>query len=302
MINRNQLAIFHAVAEEGGIGLGARRLHISQPAVSAQIAELESALGVKLFERLPRGVRLTEAGELLAGYARRIALLEAEAEAAIRDLVGLRRGRLAIGASTTIGAYLLPALLRQFRRQYPEISLELEIANTERIQQHLLDGTLALGLTEGLADEQLLEVEVFREDELVPVVGPGHPLTQRRRVTPRAFLSNPLILRERGSGTRKIIEQALAARGFSIGPSLSLGSTEAVKGAVAAGLGVAFVSSLALAPELETGRLHQVGIVGFKIRRPLHLLRLRGRPLPPSASAFLDLLHRSNRPGVREKR
>src|SRR5580700_2167879 len=139
-MNLNHLAIFHAVAETRGISLGAERLHISQPAVSKQIQELERSLGTKLFDRIPRGVRLTESGELLAGHARRLFALEAEAETALGELRGLERGRLAVGASLTIGVYLLPDVLAKFHQRYPGIELAVDIANTDEVQTRLLDG------------------------------------------------------------------------------------------------------------------------------------------------------------------
>jgi DNA-binding transcriptional LysR family regulator len=290
MLNRNHLALFHAVAEEGGFGLGAKRLRISQPAVSLQVRELESVLGVRLFDRLGRKIRLTEAGEVLLSYTRRIAHLEQEAEAALADLAGLKSGRLSIGASTTIGAYLLPQLLSKFRESYAEVSLHLEIANTEQIQQRLLDGTLDVGLTEGLADEAQLIVEVFREDDLVAIVAPNHPLARKRKVTAEAFLLNRLILREPGSGTREVIEHALARKGLHAQAGYCLGHTEAIKGAVHAGLGVAFVSALAVAGDVKLGRLAIIKLSDLAIHRPLHLLRLQGRTISPSLEAFLALL------------
>ena len=148
-MNRNHLALFHAVAQAGGISGGAAAARVSQPAVSKQIAELEDALGVRLLERLPRGCRLTEAGKILADYAQRWRSLENDAARAIEEYRGLKRGRLAIGASLTIGGYLLPGVIAEFHRRFPEIELQMEMANTGHIQKALLAGTIELGLTEG---------------------------------------------------------------------------------------------------------------------------------------------------------
>jgi DNA-binding transcriptional LysR family regulator len=147
-MNINHLAIFHAVAEEGSLTRAAERLHVSQPAVSKQLRELEKSVGMALFHRLSKGVRLTEAGELLAGYARNLFAIEAEAEHALGELRGLERGRLTVGSSTTIGMYLLPQVLAHFHRQFPRIELHLEIANAEQIRQRLTDNTLDLALSE----------------------------------------------------------------------------------------------------------------------------------------------------------
>ena len=134
-MNRNHLALFHAVAQAGGISRGAAAAHVSQPAVSKQIAELEDALGVRLLDRLPRGCRLTGAGKILADYAHRWRSLENDAARAIEEYRGLKRGRLAIGASLTIGGYLLPGALAEFHRRFPEIELQVETANTQHIQR-----------------------------------------------------------------------------------------------------------------------------------------------------------------------
>ena len=141
-MNRNHLALFHAVAQAGGISRGAERLHVSQPAVSKQIIELEDALGIRLLERLPRGSRLTDGGKLLALYVQRLAAMEDETARAIEEFRGLKRGRLAVGASTTIGAYLLPQVFGEFHRQHPDIELQLEIANTETVQNQLMEGSI----------------------------------------------------------------------------------------------------------------------------------------------------------------
>jgi DNA-binding transcriptional LysR family regulator len=257
--------------------------------VSLQVGELEQNLGVKLFDRLPRGVRLTAAGRVLADYARRIAALEQEADRAIQELRGLKRGRLAVGASQTIGVYLLPEVFGEFSRRYPEIELDLEIANTEAIQKKLADGLLDLALTEGFVESEELEATVFRQDELVPIAPPGHPVLQKP-VTAEEFCREGLILREHGSGTRAVIERALEGKGLSVRPVMSLGSTEAVKRAVASGIGLAIVSSLSIESELKAGTLAVAAVTDLSIRRPLHRLELRGKGRSAPAEAFLAVL------------
>lgn len=282
-MNINHLAIFRAVAEEGSVSRGAQRLRISQPAVSKQIRELEKSLGVALFHRLSTGVQLTEAGELLAGYARRLFAIEARAERALAELKALERGRLRIGASTTIGAYLLPEVCARFQREYSGLELHVEIGNTRETQRRLLDNEVDVAFTEGLksgvAGAPDLQASVFHQDEIVAIVPPRHKLwrkAQRGPLSPEEFCKEPLVLREEGSGTRAVVEQALGERGVEWEGSLSLGSTEAIKRAVAAGIGVAFVSRLTLATELRAKTLKIVPLAGFKIERPLHRLRRRG--------------------------
>lgn len=289
-MNINHLAIFHAVAEERSMSRGAERLFISQPAVSKQIKELETALGVTLFDRLPRGLRLTAAGEVLAGHARRLFAVEADAERAIAELKGLALGRLTVGASLTIGDYLLPQILGEYRRKHPGIALHLEIANTQVIQQKLRENALDVGLTEGFVEDADLDAEVFGEDELVAVVPPGHPLLQEGEVPAARFCAEPFLMREPGSGTREVVERALAQRGIAVHPAMSLGSTEAIKRGVASGLGVAILSRLALETEIETSRLCLLALSDLTITRPLHLVRLRGKSAGAAVQAFLNLL------------
>ena len=296
-MNYNHLMIFLAVAEEGSVSRGADRLCISQPAVSKQLGLLETSLRTKLFDRLPKGVRLTDAGELLLGYARRLSALEREAEQAMGELQGLARGTLTVGASLTVGAYLMPELLADYSRRHPHIALTLEIANTEVIQGMLRDGKLDFALTEGFADDPDLDAAVFAHDELVAIAPPGHPLLAEAPVTVAHLLQEPLIQREPGSGTRAVLERALAERGLTIRPLMSLGSTEAIKRAVAAGAGLAVVSRLALSLELETGRLALLPLSDLTLRRPLHRLARRGAYESRAAKAFRELLSAARPPG-----
>lgn len=268
----------------------ADRLFISQPAVSKQIAELEAALGVSLFDRLPRGLRLSAAGEVLAGYARRLFATEADAEQAVAEMKGLKQGKLTIGASLTIGGYLMPRLLGAYHKQYPGIALHLEIANTQVIQQKLREHALDLGLTEGFAEDAALDAEVFAEDTLAAIVPPGHPLLEQSAVSAARFCAEPFLMREPGSGTREVVERALYQRGVIVRPAMSLGSTEAIKRGVASGLGVAIVSRLALEMEIANGLLCPLPLFDLAITRPLHLVRLRGKSDSAAAQAFLALL------------
>lgn len=293
-MNLNHLAIFHAVAEEGTISKGAERLHISQPAVSKQLAEFERALGTPLFDRLPKGVRLTESGRLLHLYARRLFALETEAERALRELRGLERGRLALGASTSIGPYLLPSVLARFHRAHPGVEVYLEISNTEAIQKAVEEGGIDLGFTEGFLHSPHLEARVFLEDELVPIVAPGYDLPLKDEALTLARLCRePFVVREPGSGTREVIEEALRSRGLSVHPAMTLGNTEAIKRAVAEGVGVAIVSRLTIQEEERDGQLVVLRVADFTLRRPLHQLQVHGHQASASVRAFLTLFRAS---------
>ena len=179
----------------------------------------------------------------------------------------------------------------EFHRQHPDIELQLEIANTETIQNQLMEGSIEIGLTEGVIQAEHLDSEVFHADELVAIAPRGHPLLKQKRVTARELCREPFILREAGSGTRAVIERALSKHRLTIKPILSLASSEAIKRAVIAGVGLAIISRLAIGCELQIGSLAVIPVKDLAIHRPLHLQKLRSKTPSPSVSQFLHLLH-----------
>lgn len=289
-LNFNRLRLFVAVVEYGSVTRAAEAISISQPAVTKAVHELERDLGLPLLDHVGRGVVPTEAGLLLANYARRIFALADEASRAMEDLRGLGRGRLAVGASTTIGIYLLPELLGSYRRRYPAIEVFLDIQNTqivaERLREHLLD----LALVEGPVEGDDLLIELFRLDELVLVTSPAHPLAIHGGATVSDLADAPFIMREPGSGTRDVVERSLAAAGIRPNVVMELGSTEAIKRAVAAELGVSIISRHTIGMEQALGRLAVVPVSGLHIERRLNVLQRRASHLTPAAAAFLALL------------
>jgi DNA-binding transcriptional LysR family regulator len=289
-MNLNHLAVFHAVAQAGGMTRGAERLEVSQPAVSKQVRQLERALGVRLFDRIGRRVHLSRAGEALADYARRLFALADEAQAAMADVRAGGRGRLAIGASQTIGTYLLPGVLAEFWRRHPRVELLVQVANTEQVHRRLAGLELDVGLTEGFVEEGELEAEVFHRDELVVIAAPGHRLAGQRRVPLSAVREESFVLREPGSGTRAVEERALARLKLPVRGVMELGSTEALKRVVAEGVGLAIVSRLAVAADRAAGTLVVLPVAGLRIERPLHLVRRKGRRDGPALQAFCAVL------------
>lgn len=293
-MNFNHLLIFHKVAEKRHFTHAAEELFISQPAVSKQIHELEKTLGQPLFTHMGRSIYLTEAGQLLYDYASRIFALSNEAEAALEEMHDLERGRLAIGASTTIGTYLLPELLGRYRMQYPHIQLSLDVTNADEVQERLLTHRIEIGLVEGMVSNTDFVKQVWRQDELVLIASPQHPLVRdNEQVSLQHLLDEniPFIRREQGSGTREVLEEAIAARGLSpLQTSMELGSTEAIKRAVAAGLGVSFVSEHTIGLELAAGQLRRVPLTDFKLTRPLSIVFPRQRRLSRAAQVFLQLI------------
>ncbi|MCC2656612.1 MAG: LysR family transcriptional regulator [Panacagrimonas sp.] len=289
-MNLNHLSIFQAVAASGSVSAGAQRLQISQSAVSKQLGDFEHALGVTLFERLPRGVRLTEAGRLLQGYANNLVALEADAESAIRDLKLGVRGRLRIGASRTVGAYLMPALLARFRRRHPDVEIFLQVDSTGAIEQRLIASDLDIGFTEGIVGSELLDYRVFDRDELVLIAAPGHPITRTNPAPLSAVVQQPLLMHEVGSGTRAVTEKAFSSRRIALRPSMTLASTEAIKHTVATGVGIAVLSISAVRTELAAGTLKVVRMKGLTIDRPLYRIQRKGVWSSPSLQALVELL------------
>jgi DNA-binding transcriptional LysR family regulator len=289
-MNLNHLAIFHAVAQTGSMTLGAESLDISQPAVSKQVQELESSLHVHLFDRIGRRVRLTQAGEILADYARRLFAVAHEAEEAMADVRTVGRGKLVIGASTTIGTYLLPAVVAEFWRRHPKVELLVQIENTEQVHRRLAGHELDVGLTEGFVEEEELEAETFHKDELVVIASASHRLAGKAPVLLSTVRAEPFILREAGSGTRAVEERALARLKLPVRMALALGSTEAIKRVVAEGVGLAIVSRLAVRAECAAGTLAILPVAGLRMERPLHLVRRKGRRDGPALQAFCGIL------------
>ena len=291
MIDPSLLPTFVAVARAGRISAAARSLHLSQPAVTAQVQRLEQALGTPLFVRSPRGVDLTAAGERLLGYAREVRRLLDEAETTLGDRHE-SGGELLLGASTTIAAYVLPPVLAAFRAAYPSVSLRLEVANTERVLAGVVGGELPLGLVEGHARAPGVRLEPFVDDELV-VVTARH---SRFRVRTLADLARvPLLWREPGSGTRAVVERALRRAGVRrapLGDDVELASNEAIVGSVAADLGVAVASRWVLRAHLALGEVVIVPGLDFVVRRTFRFA------LPPGgaqglAAQFVTLGRRS---------
>jgi DNA-binding transcriptional LysR family regulator len=287
-MNFVHLLAFYEVARAGSISAGAQRLHVSQPAVTREIRELEERLGVTLFDRLPRGVALTPAGNTLLEYATRIFALSEAAERELTELAGLNAGQLLIGASATVGVYLVPAVIARFNVLYPKVIVELTVANTEQVEQGLLAHAFGLGFIEGPYDATVFDANVIGADEIIAVAAVGHPLA-KRRFAARELANKAVILREPGSGTRAAVEDAYKRAGLSMTPLMSVSHTEAIKRMLLSGQAIAYVSSLSVADEIARGDLVRLRVTGVDIKRSLHVVWLKGRSFAPSTEAFVKL-------------
>jgi len=296
-MNFHHLLLFHKVAEKEHFTRAAEALFISQPAISKQIHELERTLGQPLFTQIGRRVYLTEAGRVLFEYTQRIFALSDEAESVLTEMHDMQRGRLAVGASTTIGTYLLPKLLGDYRKRYPSLELFLDIANASEVQERLLQNRIEIGLIEGSVTHDELVKRVWQQDELVLITANTSSLVAQDHLTLQDIYKEPFILREPGSGTRTVLEEAIATRGFpQLMPSMELGSTEAIKKVVAAGLGISFVSEHTITLESEAHLLRWIPLVDFTLSRPLYIVYPRQRRLSRAVSKFLELLEEAGRP------
>src|SRR5215471_12471491 len=286
----HQLRTFRAVAEQLSFSAAAQELSISQPSVSYQVKELEAALGLPLLDRLGKRVRLTEAGQVLYEYARRTLALLDEATLAMEQLRGIERGTLRVGASTTVGIYVIPLALGAYKKRHPNLAVSLEIGSRDVLQDRLKQGALDVAvLSPPIADPDLVAAP-FMEDELVMVVPAGHPLAGRTGLTLRDFADESFLMREVGSGTRVAVEAAARRAGVALQVGMELGSNGAIKHAVEAGLGVAVLSSHAIELERKGGGLVVVDIDGFPILRPWSIVHLRRRQLPAAVAQFIEFL------------
>lgn len=286
MMNLNHLRIFLAVAEEKSITRGAHRLKLSQPAVSKELRLLEGALELALFQRHSRGLELTREGDVLMGYARRIFGLESEAERSLAEFRGVSRGRVVVGASSTIGVYKFPEILLQFRDRYPNIEVEMKLKNDKDIQESLLERQCDMAYTGGFIEHRDIEAKPILMDELVVITPPGHPAAKKPELRIEQILEYPFVLRELGSGMRAIFERFLASHGLAVKCIMALNDTEAVKRSVALGVGLGVLSNLTVDAEIRRGELEVANVKGFPLQRPIQRLMLRGRAESPAIRAF----------------
>jgi DNA-binding transcriptional LysR family regulator len=292
-MDARQLEIFVKVAELGSFSKAAEALFLTQPTVSEHIRGLEEELGVRLLDRLGRGAAPTKAGQLLLGYGRRILELHREARQALDQFQGRMSGELVIAASTIPGEYVLPALIGRFKEKYPDIAISLLIGDTQRVVEWVLEGRAELAVAGAQIDHRALEYRELMPDELVLVVSAAHPWHGKKTATLEEVRAEPLIVRERGSGSRYALEKALAEVGLDLSDFRvvgEMGSTQAIKQAVKAGVGISLVSKRAVTEECEHGILHCVKVKDLRFSRAFYLVTNTTRTRSPLAEAFRAFL------------
>ena len=273
-----RLKVFHTVARLLSFTKAAEALHMTQPAVTFQVRQLEEYFNTRLFDRTHNKVNLTPAGERVSEFAERIFDLYSEMENSVRDLTGEISGALTIGASTTIAEYMLPALLGEFKNRYPDINLRLKVSNSEGIVSMVEHNVIDLGVVESPVSNKNLIVEVCHDDQLVVVAAPNHELVKRGgKVKAAEIVNHPFVSREEGSGTRDVIMQYLIDE--NVNPAemefcLELGSPEAIKGAVEAGMGITIISRSIIGKELKLNTLCELQL-DPPLSRPFSFVRQR---------------------------
>ena len=294
----DSMRVFITVADKKNFSKAAKALSLTQPAVSFQIQTLEQYYQTMLFDRVNRHVKLTAAGELLLDYAVHMNNLQAELERNMQQLTGHVKGELLIGASTTIGEYILPYVVGSFKQDYPDVNVTIQIMNTKDIGTAVGTKAFDLGIIEGPLDlTDSMETLAFLEDELVLAMPADHPLASKESITLEELKALPYITREPGSGSRLIFEQALIDADFDIEDLnivMELGSTTSIKSAIMGGLGISTISKWAIQDLVRTGKVVALNIEGLKLTRNFNIILNNEKFQSEATGKFLDFLDVEN--------
>lgn len=298
MLNLDALKVFLAVAAHGSFSEAGRHLHLSQPAVSQIMQGLERQLGLLLFARQGRTVQLTEGGQVLVSMARELLTSSQRVEQTMLSLQGEVVGEMSVGCSTASGKYLLPGLIARFRKEYPQVKINVVIGSRESIITKILGGEVSLGVSSKLVEHYDLEYQDFFKDDVILIVSASHRWAKYRKVYPDDLLDEPMILREELAGTREVLMDCLRERDISpdmLNIAMVLGNAEAIAVAVEEELGIAFVSRLAAARGIALGRLVEVSVEGMELSRNIYLARYRRQPLTRAQAKFWEYVNASKR-------
>lgn len=288
-VTLRQLKVFESVARHLSFSRAAEELHLTQPAVSMQVKQLEEQAGLPLTEMIGKKVYLTEAGEEVARHARRIAQQLREADEALDAIKGVRGGRLSIGIIST-AKYFAPRLLAEFRRRQPGIELDLSVSNRETVVRQLADNEIDLAIMGQPPQEFSTVAEGFADHPLIFVAAPDHSLAGRKQIAPTLLNGDTFLIREPGSGTRATMERYFADAGIAPAHVIELGSNETIKQAVMAGLGIAFISAHSVSLETEVGRLARLPVTGTPVMRRWFVVHRAEKSLLPVAETFRAFL------------
>ncbi|MGD2119148.1 MAG: LysR family transcriptional regulator [Chromatiales bacterium] len=280
-----QLKVFQAVAQASSFTRASEQLHLSQPAVSLQVKQLEDNVGMALFERIGKKVFLTEAGEAIYDCSKTISEILSDTDEIIDNLKGLRRGRLNIAVATT-ASYFVTRMLAEFAKTYPEITVSLDVTNRQSLLQQLERNERDLVIMGEPPKDRDLKSQAFMDNPLIVIAHPGHPCANRKKVPISELKNQHFVSRESGSGTRAAIQRFLNAKGVEFDFTMEMTSNEAIKQAVAAGLGLGIVSKHTVELELSSGKLVMLDIDAFPIMRHWYVVSRAGKTLSPIARLF----------------
>ncbi|MFZ5967797.1 MAG: LysR family transcriptional regulator [Bacillota bacterium] len=287
-MNERKLRIFFEVATTLNMTQVAEKLFISQPAISQTIQEIETMLETKLFDRINKRLYLTPQGKIFLNYTRRILNLYDEAIQTVKEMHNLSGGQLRIGASTTIGIYILPEIIGKFLKEYKKIDISIVVENTRHITEMLLDNSIDFAFVEGPVSSPEIIVENFCDDELVFITAYDHPWNKSDYIHSLELSQEKIIMREEGSGTREVFETALRSNNINYEIAFELGNTEAIKKAVEAGLGISCISQRCIMNEVATKRLSMFRLSEAKIMRQLYLIYHKDKFLSNLFNTFIS--------------
>ncbi|OLZ13224.1 transcriptional regulator [Sulfobacillus thermosulfidooxidans] len=290
-LNLHHLKVFQTVVRHLSFSRAAEELLISQSAVSMHVKSLERAVGLPLFEKVGHHIRLTAAGESLWSYSQKIFALMEETQQVMSALKGGNIGQLRVAADTTVGVYVVPEYLGQFRRMFPQVAIMLDVANRATVMERIAAREADLAVM-GQVPEDVAEWDAtpFMENDLVVIASPDHPLAQKRFIATEELAHEGFLVREVGSGTRATMERYFNQAGITFRVNMELGNNSTIKQGVAHGLGIAVISRRVIQLELESKRLVILPVEGFPLKRYWYVVHLRGHYLPPPAKALKDLL------------
>lgn len=289
MLENFRLKVFRTVADQASFRKASELLNITQPAVSQQVHALEQELGTSLFDRSGNRVRLTPAGVVLLRHARRSAAIAAHAMQDLALMQGAVAGELRLGASTTVAQFILPRMLAQFRQHYPRVVISVVSGNTERAVEALFRKEVMAAIIEGPVSSPEIHKQKLMDDRMTLIVPRTHPWAKRSEVATDELTTIPLLMRERGSGSRRVVESALRRAGIRMSQlriEMELDTTGAIIAGVEAALGAGFVSLCAVPKELRLGTLKAIPVTGLEILRPITLIRRAGPQPDGPAGAF----------------
>ncbi len=290
MLNLNQLRIFYHTAKRLSFTAAARDLFITQPAVSAQMKNFEDLCGLRLFRKRGKTLHLTEEGSILYELSKRIFECEREMENALEEMRELKRGVLRLGTTKTYARYFMPDIISRFHEAYPHIKVQLNEGSSLEMTESLLDFHNEVAIIAKATDHPDVVFSPFSQEEVVLITSPWHPFRGKGYVTVDELASEPIIMKEKGSGTRKLASELFADRGLVPNILMETGNTEFIKQLVQKGEGIAFLVKAAVSFELQEGKLGAVKIADRTLLLDVSIARLRNQPLSPAGRVFLDML------------